>query len=167
MYYASKVLYDAEMRYTKIEKLGFPLLMAVHKIRPHFHAHTILVPTDQPLKRILQKLETSGRLMAWSMELGEFDIHHRPRPAIKGQALANFNVESTIPDEDPIELEDGDEAIKKHGASSIWMVHLISLKGSSIEYAIRFDFQASNNEAEYDADEYSQGPRSAEFVGLQ
>ena len=43
----------------------------------------------------MQKLEISGRLVKWAIELGEFDIHYRPRTAIKGQAAADFISELT------------------------------------------------------------------------
>ncbi|KAK3035414.1 hypothetical protein RJ639_032942 [Escallonia herrerae] len=79
------------------EKLAFALLIAARKLRPYFQSHTIIVLTDKPLRRILQKPDLSGRLVPWSIELGEFDIHYRPRPSIKGQALADFIVECTFP----------------------------------------------------------------------
>ncbi|CAL9001013.1 unnamed protein product [Prunus brigantina] len=47
--------------------------------------------------RLLQKPETSGRLVKWAIELGEFDIHYKPRPATKGQAVADFISEFTEP----------------------------------------------------------------------
>ena len=53
--------------------------------------------TDHPLKRVLFKPDTSGRLVNWAVELGEFDIEYLPRPAIKGQALADFIAEFTSP----------------------------------------------------------------------
>ncbi|KAL2492838.1 Uncharacterized protein Adt_28466 [Abeliophyllum distichum] len=39
---------------------------------------------------ILQKLDTSGRLIKWFIELIQFDIFYKPRLSIKGQALADF-----------------------------------------------------------------------------
>ncbi|KAK3005754.1 hypothetical protein RJ639_015516 [Escallonia herrerae] len=55
-------------------------------------------------RTILHKPDLSGRLVPWSIELGEFDIHYRPRPSIKGQALTDFIVECTFPieDEEPL-----------------------------------------------------------------
>ena len=51
--------------------------------------------TDQPLQQILQKLEMSGRLTRWSLELSEFDLKSRPRTVIKGQVLADVVAEFT------------------------------------------------------------------------
>ena len=58
-----------------------------------------MVLTDQPLRRILGRPETSGRLMKWALELEEFEVIYRPRTVIKGQALADFLVEFTYPEE--------------------------------------------------------------------
>ncbi|KAK3034292.1 hypothetical protein RJ639_034096 [Escallonia herrerae] len=96
--------HGAEQRYPNAEKLAFALLIAVRKLRPYFQSHKIIVLTDKPLRRILHKPNLSGRLVPWSIELGKFDIHYRPRPSIKGQALADFIVECTFPieDEEPL-----------------------------------------------------------------
>ncbi|KAK3017080.1 hypothetical protein RJ639_007011 [Escallonia herrerae] len=104
-----KVLQGAEQRYPNAEKLAFALLKAARKLRPYFQSHTITVLTDKPLRRILHKPDLSGRLIPWSVELGEFDIHYRPRPSIKGQALADFIVECTL----PIEVEESPLGVEK------------------------------------------------------
>ncbi|KAK3013837.1 hypothetical protein RJ639_009483 [Escallonia herrerae] len=109
VYYVSKVLQGAEQRYPNAEKLAFALLNAARKLRPYFQSHTITVLTDKPLRRILHKPDLSGRLIPWSVELGEFDIHYRPRPSIKGQALADFIVECTL----PIEVEESPLGVEK------------------------------------------------------
>ena len=48
-----------------MEKLILALVTAARKLRPYFQAHTIEVPTEYPMKQVLHKLETSGRLMKW------------------------------------------------------------------------------------------------------
>ncbi|KAK3022653.1 hypothetical protein RJ639_045419 [Escallonia herrerae] len=96
VYYVSKVLQGAELCYPTTEKLAFALLIAARKLHPYFQSHTIMVLTDKLLRRILHKPDLSGRLVPWSIELGEFDIQHKPRPSIKGQALADFIVECTL-----------------------------------------------------------------------
>ncbi|GFS42075.1 hypothetical protein Acr_00g0077930 [Actinidia rufa] len=50
-------------------------------------AYLIAVLTDQPLKQILQRFDTSGRLLKWSIELSEFHIDYRPTMAIKGEQI--------------------------------------------------------------------------------
>ncbi|KAK3042624.1 hypothetical protein RJ639_000876 [Escallonia herrerae] len=72
VYYVSKVLQDGEMRYPRIDKVALALVTSARKLRPHFQPHTIIVLTDQQLGKVLQNPNTSGRLVNWSVELGEF-----------------------------------------------------------------------------------------------
>ena len=76
-----------------MEKLILALVTAARKLRPYFQAHTIEVPTEYPMKQVLHKPETSGRLMKWAIELSEFDIRYKPKTALKGQVLADFIME--------------------------------------------------------------------------
>ncbi|KAK3026574.1 hypothetical protein RJ639_041160 [Escallonia herrerae] len=103
VYYISKVLQDVETRYPRIDKVALALVTSAKKLRPYFQSHTIVVLTDQPLGKVLQNPDALGRLVNWSVELGEFDIKYQPRTAIKAQALSDFVVECTIP-EDPQQL---------------------------------------------------------------
>ncbi|KAK3009129.1 hypothetical protein RJ639_013704 [Escallonia herrerae] len=103
VYYISKVLQDVETRYPRIDEVALALVTLARKLRPYFQSHTIVVLTDQPLGKVLQNPDASGRLVNWSVELGEFDIKYQPRTAIKAQALLDFVVECTIP-EDPQQL---------------------------------------------------------------
>ena len=84
VYYCSRALRGAKERYPKMEKLILALVTAARKLRPYFQAHTIEVPTEYPMKQILHKPETSGRLMKWAIELSEFDIRYKPKTSIKG-----------------------------------------------------------------------------------
>ena len=95
VYYCSRALRGAEKRYPRMEKLILALVTTARKLRPYFQAHTIEVPTKYPMKQVLHKLETSGRLMKWSIELSEFDIRYKPKIEIKGQVLADFVMEFT------------------------------------------------------------------------
>ena len=137
-----------------MEKLILALVTAARKLRPYFQAHTIEVPTEYPMKQVLHKPETLGRLMKWAIELSEFDIRYKPKTTIKGQVLADFVMEFTsaelaedtrvTPDLPIWKLfVDGAANAQGSGAGLI----LTSLEGIDIEYALRFGFQASNNEA--------------------
>ena len=92
-----------------MEKLILALVNTARKLRPYFQSHTIEVPTEYPMKQVLHKPETSGRLMKWAIELSEFDIRYKPKTAIKGQVLADFvmkftSAEPTENTEAPIDL---------------------------------------------------------------
>ena len=110
------------------------------------------------MKQVLHKLETSGRMMKWAIELSEFDIKYRPKTAIKVQVLADFIIEFTSaePAKDAQATTDlstwklsidGASNAQGSGAGLI----LTSPEGIDIEYALRFGFSTSNNKAEYEA----------------
>ena len=104
VYYISKQLVDAETRYPEMEKLALALVIATRKLTPYFHSLPVRVFTNYPLRHILQKPDSSGRLLKWAIELSQFEIEFQTRPAIKGQALADFIAEfSHKPDERPEE----------------------------------------------------------------
>ncbi|KAM1542605.1 hypothetical protein COP2_012527 [Malus domestica] len=97
VYYASKALQDVETRYSNIEKLALALVMSARKLRPYFQAHFIIVLTNHHLRYILQSPDTYGQMIKWAISLGKFDISYQPKPAEKGQAVANFIANFTYP----------------------------------------------------------------------
>ncbi|KAK2998488.1 hypothetical protein RJ639_022878 [Escallonia herrerae] len=154
IYYVSKILQDVETRYSKIDKIALAFIISARRLRLYFQCHTIVVLTDQPLRKVLLNPKASGRLVNLSVELGEFDIQYKPRTEIKAQALADFIIECTSP-EDPPQLVisevpdpwnlyvDGSSVIGSSGAEII----LISPEGFVVEYSFRFGFQASNKQS--------------------
>ena len=96
--------------------------------------------------------------MKWAIELSEFDIRYKTKTVIKGQVLADFVMEFTsaepaentqAPTDLPIWKLSVDGATNAQGSGAGLI--LTSLEGIDIKYALRFGFQASNNEAEYEA----------------
>ena len=77
IYFISRAFRGAEERYPRMEKLTFALVMAARKLKPYFQAHTIIVLTDQPLKRAISSPEAAGRMALWAIELSEFDVQYR------------------------------------------------------------------------------------------
>ena len=145
-----------------MEKLALALVTASRKLRPYFQSHTIRVLTNYPLRQILQKLDASCRLLKWAIELSQFDIEFLPRPAIKGQALADFIAEFTNPEGERLEEVPITTTAKlprwelfvdrssNEGGSGAGLI-LVSPEGHRVHYALRFGFKASNNETEYKA----------------
>ena len=86
-----------------MEKLVLTLVTAAMRLRPYFLGHTIEVSINQPMKQVLHKPESSGRLVKWVIELNEFDIRYKPRTAIKRKILADFITEFTVAPEASIE----------------------------------------------------------------
>lgn len=88
------------MRYPLIEKMTYAVLVAARKLRSYFDSHSIEVLPNFPLEKAIHKLDTSGRLLRWAIELSEFDLEFRQRVAIKAQALADFIVEASYQEEE-------------------------------------------------------------------
>ena len=76
MYYTSQALRGAEGRYPQIAKLAFALITTLRKLRHYFQAHVINIMTNHPLKKAMNKLEATGWLIQWVVELSEFDIKY-------------------------------------------------------------------------------------------
>ena len=64
-----------------------------------------MVMTDQPIRKPMNKPEAAGRMVQWAIELSQFDIEYHPRAAIKAQALVDFIVEFTPPNEENLSPE--------------------------------------------------------------
>ena len=100
VYYVSKTLHEAEVRYLPLEKAIMAVVLGTCKLPHYFQAHTIVVLTQLPLKTILRSANYTGRVAKWGTILGAFDIKYMLRTSIKGQVLADLMVEFTEP---PIE----------------------------------------------------------------
>ncbi|XP_072088128.1 uncharacterized protein [Arachis hypogaea] len=50
VYFTSKVLQGPELKYQKLKKFAYSLVVASRRLRPYFQAHTIKVRTNQPMK---------------------------------------------------------------------------------------------------------------------
>ncbi|GAU24562.1 hypothetical protein TSUD_149030 [Trifolium subterraneum] len=152
VYFISRIFRDAETRYQKIEKLSLAVIVTARRLRHYFQSHRIMVKTDYPIKQVLQKPDLAGRMVAWSIELSEFDIVFSPRGSIKSQVLTDFILEMTTPPEaistQPWTLSvDGASNLRGSGAG----VDLEDPGRVLIEQSLHFAFKASNNQAEYEA----------------
>ncbi|GJV58282.1 reverse transcriptase domain-containing protein [Tanacetum coccineum] len=174
VYFVSRALRGPEINYNPMEKLVLALLSASRRLKRYFQAHAIVVITDQPIKQLLLNSIICGRMLKWKFELEEYDIQYRPRASIKGQILADFIMErpeEESPDEPMTEPEeipepwtlftDGSSCIDGSGAGLI----LTNPEGVEFTYAMRFTFEATNNEAEYEA--LIAGLRIAEQMGVK
>ncbi|KAM2144795.1 hypothetical protein ACFX1R_048431 [Malus domestica] len=109
-------------------------------------------------------------MIKWAITLGEFDISYQPKPPEKGQAVADFIVDFTylvdivsMPKEVvslPLEAQKiepiapvwslyVDGSSNQHGCGAGLV--LMTPDKVAMEYALRFKWKASNNEAEYEA----------------
>ena len=105
----------------------------------------------------------------WAVKLGEFDIQYRPQPSMKAQILADFVAECTISDNEPEDTDGNtikEDTTPDPNLELTWVLYIdgaSDVQGSRaglilknfewivIEYVLRFNFKASNNQAEYEA----------------
>ena len=153
VYYVSQAFQGVESGYPRIEKIAFTLIVALRKLRQYFQVSPILVMTNQPIKKSMNKLEAAGRMVQWAIELSQFDIEYHPRTAIKAQALADFIVEFTLTDEENPNHEAERWTIQTDGSSAQRRgrvgVVITALDGEELKYGVQLKFPATNNEAEY------------------
>ncbi|XP_057530029.1 uncharacterized protein LOC130808593 [Amaranthus tricolor] len=125
IYYVSHAFRGSEGNYCEVEKVIFAILEGKNK---------------------------SSRVTDWANQLADFGIEYEPRTAIKAQALADFIAESTSPPPAEVNREwklyvDGSSTQSASGAGLL----IVSSAEVRMERAVRFEFAASNNEAEYEA----------------
>ncbi|KAG7556517.1 Integrase catalytic core [Arabidopsis suecica] len=168
IYYISKSMTDPETRYTMMEKLALAVVTSARKLRPYFQSHPIEVLTNQPLRTILHSPNQSGRLAKWAVELSEYDIEYKSRVSMKAQVLADFLTELPVlgtpeqPENQTWKLYvDGSSSKQGSGVE----IKLESPTSEILEQSFRLLFNASNNEAEYEA--LIAGLRLAQGVGAE
>ena len=84
IYYMSKSLYEAEVRYLPLEKAIQAVVLGTRKLPHYFQAHIVVILTQLPLKAILRSADYTERVAKWGTILGAFDIKYMPRTFIKG-----------------------------------------------------------------------------------
>ena len=62
VYYVSKSLHEAEVRYLPLEKTILAMVHTTRKLPHYFQAHTVVVLTQLPLKSVLQIADYTGRI---------------------------------------------------------------------------------------------------------
>ena len=90
VFFVSKSLINAETRYSHLERAALALRTAAQKLCLYFKAHPVVVLTDLPLRGTIHRLDLSGRMACWAMELSEYGIQYKPRLSKKGQVLVDF-----------------------------------------------------------------------------
>ena len=90
VYYVSKSLHEAEVRYLPLEKAILAVVLGTRKLPHYFQAHTMVVLTQLPLKTILRSVDYTGRIAKWGTILGAFNIKYMHRTSVKGQVLQTW-----------------------------------------------------------------------------
>jgi hypothetical protein len=93
VYYISKVIHEAKVRYLEVHKLLYALLIASIKLCHYFQAHKISVVSSYPLRAVLHNPNATSNIAKWAAELTEFELNFASHHAVKSQMLANFIVD--------------------------------------------------------------------------
>ena len=123
VYYVSKSLHEAEVRYLSLEKAILTVVHATRKLLHYFQAHIVVILTQLPLKSILRSVDYTERIAKWGTILVAFDIKYMPRTSVKGQVLADLVAEfAECPEEVDMKQDNMDEKsiglISTQGVSS-------------------------------------------------
>jgi hypothetical protein len=155
VYFISEVLSESKVRYPRIKKILFSILITSRKLHHYFNAYNILVVSNYPLADILHNRDATGRISKWAVELGALRLDFKPRTAIKSQELVDFMAEwrenqveaPTNQPEHWVMYFDGSLKLGGGGAGVLF----ISPRGEQLKYVFQILFEISNNEAEYKA----------------
>ncbi|RDY02386.1 Tf2-6, partial [Mucuna pruriens] len=98
--------------------------------------HPRPVRTNLPIKQVLRKPDMAGKMVAWSVQLSEFDISFERRDGPPTDSKGEWYLSV-----DRLTNQSGSRA----------GVILEGPDGVLIEQSFHFDFRASNNQAEYEA----------------
>ena len=170
VYYMSKSLHEAKVRYLPLEKVILAVVHVTRKLPNYFQAHIIVVLTQLSLRTLLRSANYTGRIAKWGTILGAFDIKYIPSISVKGQVLVDLVAEfAKSPYEKGVDTQHMDE--KSVDTISlqeplVWKVYvdgatnqrgfgvglvLVSPEKIIIEKSLRLGFLATNNETEYEA----------------
>ncbi|XP_021996336.1 uncharacterized protein LOC110893539 [Helianthus annuus] len=157
--------------------VGSVLLMERNGVQtPIYYVSRVLTDPEtrySTLEKLYSPTFTSGPQTSW----GGHNILYRPRPAIKGQVLADFITEVPVEKIKDCEIV---ETPVKDTSNELWLLYtdgasnedgagaglcLVSPEKHEFTYTVKLDFKNTNNEAEYEA--FLAGLRLAIKMGAQ
>ncbi|WJX16102.1 hypothetical protein P8452_06178 [Trifolium repens] len=156
IYYLSRVLNDAETRYSSIEKLCLCLYFSCMKLKHYIKPIDVFVYSHcDIIKHMLSKPILHSRIGKWALALTEYSLTYKPLKAVKGQIVADFIADHSAletpqnyVDSEPWKLYfDGSK--QKHGVE----IGILIISPSKIPTKFKYKINGfcSNNEAEYEA----------------
>ncbi|GKB94574.1 reverse transcriptase domain-containing protein [Tanacetum coccineum] len=126
----------------------------------------IAILTNSPIKQVLTKPKKSGRVAKWAIELGEHDIVFQAEGDNNKETPTNFLIEAPPKDNRKEVRRKMDVKLEETRPSYEWKLYtdgasrsdgsgvglmLIDPGSKEYTYALRFEFETTNNEVEYEA----------------
>ncbi|XP_050891471.1 uncharacterized protein LOC127096990 [Lathyrus oleraceus] len=156
IYYLSRVLNDAETRYSIVEKLCLCLYFSCTKLNHYVKPVDVYVSSHfDIIKHMLSKPILHSRIGKWVLALTGYSLTYMPLKAVKGQAVADFIVDHSIVQNslnylefEPWELY-FDGSTHKYGTGV--RILIISPRKIPTKFKYKVEGLCSNNEAEYEA----------------
>ena len=90
IYYVSKSLHEAKVKYLPLEKAILAVVHSTQKLPHYFQAYTVVVLTQLLLESVLRTTDYTRRIAIRNTVLEAFDIKYIPRTSIKGQVLVDL-----------------------------------------------------------------------------
>ncbi|XP_050877174.1 uncharacterized protein LOC127080931 [Lathyrus oleraceus] len=154
IYYLSRVLNDAESRYSMIKKFCLCLYFFCTKLKHYIKLVDVYVSSHYDIiEHMLSKPILHIRIGKWALGLTEFSLTYMPLKVVKGQVVADFIVDYSI-DADALNyVQLGswklyfDVSSHKNGTG----VGVIDISPNKIPMTFQYKVEGicSNNEAEY------------------
>ncbi|GJT75923.1 reverse transcriptase domain-containing protein [Tanacetum coccineum] len=165
---------------------SLPVYEGVHRNITHWHNPNqrrnlvmYLAVSEESISAVLLVERRKKQILIYfEIELRDHDIEFKGCNSIKGQILADFLVEILTTESKEKETQNArneeldseniwklytDEASSSDGSGSGMI--LVNPKGREYTYALRFEFETTNNEAEYEA--LLAGPRITEETNIE
>src|SRR3954464_7320042 len=157
IYYLSRVLNDAETRYTDIEKLCLCLYFSCIKLKYYIKPVDVYVSSHcDVIKHMLSKPILHSRIGKWALALTEYSLIFQPLKAMKGQIVSDFIVDHAVVENHQhyVDLKPWklyfDGSTHKEGSG----VGVLIISPDGIPTKLKYKLEGplcSNNEAEYEA----------------
>ena len=117
IYYASRILNDAQLNYATTEKELLAIVFAFDKFRPYLIGNRVIVHTNHSvIKYLMTKKDAKPRLIRWVLLLQEFDLDIKDKKGTENLVADHLSrlegpskeiqINDDFPDEPRLAIED-------------------------------------------------------------
>jgi hypothetical protein len=97
IYYLSRVLNDAETRYSPVEKLCICMYFSCSKLKQYIKSVVVYVYSHYDvIKHMLSKPILHSRVGKWALALSKYSLTYQPLKVVEGQIVADFIVDHSL-----------------------------------------------------------------------